>query len=158
VKHGRRTDETESVSLCQRNQLIRMPQGTPVNYIIISTHVHNIWSCCSLGLHTPPGCHRIPRSHIIVYFSRIRPTSLVLKFCAYSTRIEWSVKRLASVCTGAHPHSYSVDTGSSVPGRWKGDSEADHPRPYSAKVKNVRNITSTPSYTFMEWCLATRTF
>ena len=40
---------------------------------------------------------------------------------------------------GAHPASYSMDTGDSFPGR-----EADESSPSTAEVKNVRSCTSTP--------------
>jgi hypothetical protein len=32
-------------------------------------------------------------------------------------------------------------------------SEADHPLPSSADVKNAWSYTSTPQYVFMVWCL-----
>jgi hypothetical protein len=55
----------------------------------------------------------------------------------------------------AHPASYPVSTWGenlALGIKWLGH-EVDHSSPFSAKVKNVWNITFTPPYIFIAWCL-----
>jgi hypothetical protein len=55
--------------------------------------------------------------------------------------------------SGAHPDSYWMDTGSSLPGVKRPGREADHSPPTTAEVKKMWIYTSTPPYAFMAKCL-----
>jgi hypothetical protein len=55
--------------------------------------------------------------------------------------------------SGAHPASCPVGTGDSYLTVKQPGLDVDHSPPYSAKVKNTQNHTSTPPYVLMAWCL-----
>jgi hypothetical protein len=54
----------------------------------------------------------------------------------------------------AHPASWIMCTGGSLPGIRRPGHEADRSLSSSAAVKNSRSYTFTSSYVFMGWCLS----
>jgi hypothetical protein len=66
------------------------------------------------------------------------------------SEFEFPLLHVAQPGSGAHPPSYSIGTGHSIPGVKCGEGrETEHSPPTSAEIKNTLIYISSPPYAFM---------